>query len=178
MRLPWLENDDVEPLPIYTRSGWEIPQLNPSELEAEQSLLTVDLVRIRTNDLLQIMTAHNKSRARVRSVSAHLYNCVGMIFCNRRTWIDITHIYQLLYHDGYERLESARMADVGDIVVYTRGGMPSHVGSIIRVDAPIGQIMNLHVLSKWGRDGEVAHHLDDVPQALGRPDSFWSEKVR
>ena len=32
------------------------------------------------------------------------------------------------------------------------------------------------VLSKWGRDGEYLHPVAHVPQLLGNPTQYWSER--
>ncbi len=160
--------------PVYARSGKEIPQPKAWKVEAEQR--TQSLVRLRTEVLVDDLGKKGKSRLKIRSTSSYMYNCVGMIFANRRTWIDIEHIYAILKEDGYKEISDQKL-DAGDIVLYTDANKPSHVGIITCVYPSIGQILNTRVLSKWGRDGEVEHHLDDVPAFCGKPTSFWSEKV-
>ena len=112
----------------------------------------------------------------IRSVSAHLYNCVGMVFANRRAWIDVVFLRQILSHDGYHQVEVEEL-HVGDVVVYTLDNSPVHVGLITCVYPKLGSITNIRVLSKWGKDGEVEHGLSDVPSRLGQPSEYWSERT-
>ena len=161
--------------PVFARSGWEIPQ--PNLLLLKESGLPQDLVRIRTQALVDDMLRKGRSNINIRSVSAHLYDCVGMAFANRRAWIDVVHLVDILREDGYSRIELEQVV-TGDIVVYARDARPEHVGVITQVHSSLGQIPQMRVLSKWGRLGEVEHNLADVPEMLGVPDSLWSERVR
>jgi len=164
------------PRPIYARSGWEIPQPNPNDIEAAQKSQTLDLVRIRTKSLIRDMTRNRSRNLEIRSLSPYMYNCVGMIFANRRAWIDIGQIYDILREDGYNEIP-LEQSDLGDVVLYTFDNHPSHIGLVTIVHSRIGQILNIRVLSKWGKDGEIEHHYEDVPSHCGKPDSYWSEKV-
>ena len=159
---------------VFTRSGWQIPLPNPLLLQEEKR--TIDLVRIRTNALVEEMSKNGKSNLRIRSVSNHQYNCVSMIFDNRRTWININQIYEILEHDGYYKTSKSKL-HVADVVVYTLDTEPKHVGLVTHIYPSLGQIDNIRVLSKWGPDGEVEHNLDDVPVWCGRPTYFYSERV-
>ncbi len=160
--------------PVFARSGWEVPQPNPLVLEKHQ--LPEDLIRIRTVSLVDDLTRKGKTGLRIRSVSEHLYDCVGMIFSNRRAWININHIHQLLTEDGYATITLDQLA-VGDVVVYRLDGRPIHVGLVTYVHPSVGNIANIRVLSKWGKFGEVEHRMDDVPDLCGEPSEFWSEKA-
>ena len=64
--------------PIFARNGWEIPQPNP--LVMEKFRQTEELVRITTVELVDELLRKGKTELRIRSVSAQLYDCVGMIF--------------------------------------------------------------------------------------------------
>lgn len=164
------------PKPIYARSGWEIPQPNPNDIEAAQKSQTLDLVRIRTKSLIRDMTRNRSRNLEIRSFSPYMYNCAGMIFANRRAWIDIGQIYDILREDGYNEIPLEQL-NLGDVVLYTFDNHPSHIGLVTIVHSRIGQILNIRVLSKWGKDGEIEHHYEDVPSHCGKPDSYWSEKV-
>ena len=174
MTLLLFDSDIKHPKPIYARSGWEIPQPNPNDIDAERQSQT--LVRIRTTSLIDDMTRSSKRNLKIRSLSSYMYNCVGMIFANRRAWIDIGQIYDILREDGYNEI-SLEQLDLGDVVLYTFYNKPSHIGLVTVVHPMIGQIPTIRVLSKWGRDGEIEHHYEDVPFNCGSPHSYWSEKI-
>src|SRR5438552_4240440 len=54
----------------------------------------------------------------IRSVTA-VYNCVGMVFGVRRTWIDPDQIPMILEDDGYRHLPGLwDLARIGDVVIY------------------------------------------------------------
>lgn len=170
------DSETEHPRPIYARSGWEIPQPNPNAIDAERKSQTLDLVHIRTTDLIDKLARKHKRNLKIRSLSPYMYNCVGMIFANRRVWIDIGQIYDILREDGYTRIPTEQL-DLGDVVLYTFDNHPSHIGLVTIVHPMLGQIPNIRVLSKWGKDGEIEHHYEDVPSHCGKPDSYWSEKV-
>ena len=74
------------------------------------------------------LAAHPKATARsLRS----LYNCMGMVFASRRTWIDPEHLEMILEDDEYQRIVSEAELQVGDLVIY-RGdnNQVTHVGII------------------------------------------------
>ncbi len=160
--------------PVFAKNGWEIPQPNPLVLEKYRQ--TEKLVRIQTVTLVDEMLDKGKTELQIRSVSSHLYDCVGMIFANRRAWIDIEHISKILTNDGYYPISENDLV-VGDVVVYTLSKKRVHVGLVTCVLPSIGNIPNTRVLSKWGKHGEVEHRLEDVPYYLGQPSEFWSERV-
>ena len=122
------------------------------------------------------MARKGKTGLKIRSVSAHLYDCVGMVFANRRTWIDVQHLGAILSNDGYYRVQLEELT-AGDVVVYSRDNSYEHVGVVACVHPSLGKIPNIRVLSKWGKDGEVEHGLMDVPFYLGEPTEYWSERA-
>ena len=95
---------------------------------------------------------------------------------NRRAWIDIEYIGQILTSDGYQPVSKEDLV-VGDVVVYTLDKRRVHVGLVACVLPDLGEIPNTRVLSKWGKHGEVEHRLEDVPYYLGKPSEYWSERV-
>ena len=161
--------------PIFARNGWEIPQPNPLVLDMHRQ--PEDLIRIRTVALVDDMLRKGMSGLIIRSVSSHLYDCVGMIFASRRAWIDINHMVQILSADGYQKIAKDELS-VGDVVVYTIGEKRTHVGLVTCIQPRLGKIPNIRVLSKWGKDGEVEHQMEDVPPLLGQPNEFWTERIR
>ncbi len=160
--------------PVFARNGWEIPQPNP--LVIEKFRQTEELVRIKTVELVDELLRKGKTELRIRSVSAQLYDCAGMIFANRRAWIDIEYVGQILTSDGYQPVSKEDLV-VGDVVVYTLDKRRVHVGLVTCVLPDLGEIPNTRVLSKWGKHGEVEHRLEDVPYYLGKPSEYWSERV-
>ena len=161
-------------LPVYARSGKEMPQPHAVELEEEEQ--SEELVRKQTVGLVEAMNRKRKRDLVIRSVSSHMYNCVGMVFANRRTWLEVGSLKWILEQDGYRRI-TYKALQAGDIVVYTEDGVPMHVGLVLIVHPSLGSIPNVRVLSKWGKAGEVEHWLQDVPAYLGEPSQFWTEKV-
>jgi cell wall-associated NlpC family hydrolase len=70
-------------------------------------------------------------------------------------------------------------SEIGDVVVYRDGsGEVCHVGIVARKNLliPGSQEDPLAVLSKWGADGEYLHNMTDVPELLGRPAEFWTDR--
>ena len=85
------------------------------------------------------------------------YNCHGLTFASRRTWIwKASEVAKILRDDDYRQIQ---VKDVlpGDIVLYTENGDAEHSGVVIKIgDVPI-------VLSKWGPAHEVIHLANDCP---------------
>lgn len=111
-----------------------------------------------------------------RSLSLHGYNCVGMIFACRRAWINITEIDNLLSEDGYKKIPKESLT-VGDLVLYKYDtGEPAHIALIYAVEN-IGHTLNIRVISKWGSYPEFLHFMERVPEDLGKPLEFYTERV-
>jgi hypothetical protein len=98
-----------------------------------------------------------------------------MIFASRRAWIEIDHIYDILREDGY-RVISLNQAMEGDIVLYKRNGNPTHIGLIIMMDRSLGA-PSIKIMSKWGRDPEFIHFIDQVPDIFGPAAEYFTERV-
>ena len=163
--------------PVYARSGWEIPQLVFSELIEQSRWHSEFFVRNRTDNLLRALERKGRKVIGIRSISDHMYNCVGMIFASRRAWIETKHLYELFAEDGYNRV-SEREIVPGDLVVYTRNEVPTHVGLIMSILRQGSNLENLTILSKWGKEAELLHAVEVVPEMYGKPTEFWSERVR
>lgn len=104
---------------------------------------------------------------------------MGLVFASRRTWIDPEYLYQILADDEYRQLAGVVEAQPGDVVVYRdTDGLPSHVGIVWERNLiiPGQQADPLKVLSQWGADGEYLHDLSDVPDLLGVPVEFWTDR--
>ncbi len=136
------EIDNAEhPYPIFTRSGWEIPQ--PTIDEVDQAQQDLGDVRADTRKLLGLLRQVNWQGNIVRSVSQHLYSCVGMVFANRRAWIEPDSLHRILREDGYTKLTNVENLSVGDVVLYHLQGKPVHVGVVTEVSKENGHIIRL-----------------------------------
>ena len=149
--------------------------MNPGEVETAQQDLGD--VGHNTRRLISLLRPAKRGSLVVRSVSPHLYSCAGMIFANRRTWLDIDDILHILREDGYSRLRDDQSLSIGDIALYAMAGRPSHVGLVTQLHRSKGGILNVRLLSKWGRGGEIEHDVRDVPDFCGTLESYWSERV-
>lgn len=152
-------------LPLATRKGRQIPNDRRAEQHPERLRVAKEMWE----------TAHPSAQA--RSLTG-VYNCMGMVFATRRTWIDPDELKMILEDDEYRQLSPNEHVVPGDIVVYKDGsGAVSHVGIVseIRVDLAIAK-REVRVLSQWGRDGEYFHRVNDVPQGLGSPSEFWTDR--
>ena len=99
-----------------------------------------------------------------------------MIFANRRAWIEIDVLDEILREDGYTMVTLQKL-EAGDIVTYVYDGSPSHVGLVTSVERYEGEVTDVTVLSKWGKDAEILHPMSDVPVIYGMPSDFWSERT-
>lgn len=105
------------------------------------------------------------------------YNCVGLVFANRRTFIEPDEIPMILQDDEY--IEVARDTDVmpGDVVIYKNPATDDiiHVGLVLAAEG-VFETRKIRVLSQFGRIGEYIHDVRDVPEPYGQPVlKFYSE---
>jgi hypothetical protein len=114
----------------------------------------------------------------VRSLSA-VYNCIGMVFANRRAWVEPEQVPMILADDSYYEIKPSEVVP-GDIVVYfTMPDVISHVAVAVSNEPELSDgSSNIRVLSQWGRNGEYFHDYRDVPHWLGTPVKFYSERRR
>ena len=159
---------DRHSIPLATKRGCHIPNFRR---EPRDTSAMEDAVR---------WNSESHESVRVRSKSS-TYNCVGMVFANRRTWVETDHIRRILEEDGY-RPVTLQDAECGDIVLYTDADADAtvlHVGVIVRHDPSIEDAdWKTTVLSQWGRDGEFFHELKDVNTGLlGSPNEVWTERL-
>lgn len=132
--------------------------------------LKLSKVQINAQELLKW-----RPKTRLRSVDVYPYNCVGMIFAARRAWIEIDHIYALLSGDGFREISEEEIT-VGDLILYIDShNEPAHIGLIITVDS-IGTTKSIVVISKWGKDAEFIHFIEDVPEQMGKPMKFFTDR--
>jgi hypothetical protein len=161
------EPEDGLSMPLYTQKRNFIP--NEQRLESAPEILRAAVSIMRKN----------RPDARLRSITA-TYNCLGMAFASRRTHIDPMHLSKILRDDGYRLLQPDEAASPGDVVVYkNKFKEPVHVGLVIKTTPNVdpGQPpYNIEVLSKWGYDGEYLHEVTYVPEVLGSPEEYWTDR--
>ena len=157
---------DPAALKLSTRRGTHIRNERRREWHPDQLRLSVNF------------WTRERPKANLRSITA-LYNCMGLIFASRRTWIDPKELALILREDEFVQLSSQNEADLGDVVVYKQDQSQevSHVAVIIdkTLDAEAG-LWKLTVMSKWGPVGEYVHSVDYVPQLLGRPVEYCTDR--
>ncbi len=108
------------------------------------------------------------------------YNCMGMVFANRRTWIDTDHLQLILQEDNY-RQTNVEDLQPGDVVVYRDElGYVKHVGLVSSIEVDLANLTEderkVTVLSQWGADGEYFHPVDEVNKLLGNPTEYWTDR--
>jgi hypothetical protein len=166
----WLANEggesDSNAVLLGTRKTRHIPNEKRPEWEPEQ--LKEALQKCQTI----------RPDAELRSVSA-TYNCVGMIFATRRTWVDPDHVYRFLEDDEYRQIDRSEI-HIGDIVVYKMrpdSSEVTHVGVIVgRVDNFVQGTVSFKVLSKWGVWAEFIHDPDYVLAEYGSLTEYWTDR--
>lgn len=86
------------------------------------------------------------------------YNCHGLTFGARRTWIDDpSEIAKILDEDDYEEIEIEDVL-IGDIAVYYSDGDAEHSGHVVEI-TPAGP----RIVSKWAGCHEVVHLIFESP---------------
>ena len=147
---------DPNALKLYTRRHNYVINEMPSELPPDQL------------QALQRDTAVGRLIVLIRSLTA-TYNCMGMVFASRRTSIRPSELELFRLDDGLKDLPGGPSeAEIGDIIVYRKGGVPKHVGVVLQLGKNRQAFeTEMLVLSKWGEAGECVHLLGDVPSAYG-----------
>ena len=118
----------------------------------------------------------------LRSATA-VYNCMGLAFASRRTWVapdSLDPVLRLILdEDDYRRLRNQQELEAGDLVIYrspTEDSV-SHVAVVLRIDVDFAKASrNVIVVSKWGHGGEYIHQVEDVPYLLGAPVAYWTDR--
>lgn len=114
--------------------------------------------------------------ATLRSSTA-VYNCTGLVFASRRTWVFPDQLGIIIEDDGYEKLGNPNEVQIGDIVFYRHKGQVAHVGVIVQVKSSSTSGPSvITVLSKWGGHGEYVHSINDVPECYGKAEEYWTER--
>ena len=156
-------------IPLFTRTGREIPNLQDLDVRREKAELCVRRYRERYQ------------AAEIRRWPTGQYNCHGMTFASRRTgiWADAPRLVRLILEDdGYRRIGPTEVRE-GDLVVYHEGDTIEHTGVILAVETDDRLIggQALRVMSKWSWGGEYVHYVKDCPYAgPGWSVTYWSDR--
>jgi len=105
-----------------------------------------------------------------------IYNCHGLTFASKRTWIYLdTEIEKILHDDRYIEIKNEKDVLPGDIVIYYDEKGVAHSGIVIQVDLPatLHDLIKVMVLSKWGKHKEVIHNVNYSPYSLSSIKKYW-----
>lgn len=159
------EPGDIHSIQLMTRTRWAIPneQRRRRAPAAMQAARTMQLAFVESG------------RAELRALDSS-YNCVGLVFANRRTEVDVKHVERILIEDEYVLRQSPDHGRVGDVAVYRDVERNiCHVGMVAEAHPDfLGGPTKLRILSQWGRDGEYLHDADAVPSVYGRLTEIWT----
>ena len=91
-----------------------------------------------------------------------IYNCHGLTFASRRTWItDNESLHHIINDDGYKKIDLEQVLP-GDIILYfSEDGDIMH--SAIVISKPDNHLKIPQVLSKWGKYKEIIHVANNCP---------------
>jgi len=140
---------DKTSIQLQTAKGNDIPNFQEHE---------VDLSEYRKLEL------HKQAypAAIQRNNPESLYNCHGLVFASRRTWVHGENLHQILGDDEYKVIDKEADVLPGDVVIYFEEGTPQHTGFVVSVIAN-GVLRNIEVCSKWGHSAEFVHHVAQSP---------------
>lgn len=152
-------------LALQTKKGQQIPNQRCPQRHPDSMRAARDMVE------------GNHTTAKSRSLVSS-YNCLGMVFATRRTWIEPDHLQMILDDDDYQLVSSESDVQPGDVVVYRNAsGEVTHVGIVARKETePRDATYKITVLSQWGKDGEYFHDINDINVLLGTPSEYWTDR--
>jgi hypothetical protein len=160
---------DPQAIEIQTRKG--------RRLRNERRLETPTAVR---KEAVRIILDNYKGTELISSTA--LYNCFGLAFAARRTWIhDEVEVKAVLEDDGFRPVSMERQFwEVGDVVLYCKGDGDieiRHVAVIVEKRPIVGcGGFEIRVVSAWGESGEYLHPVDVASPLHGRPYRVYSQR--
>jgi hypothetical protein len=94
-----------------------------------------------------------------------VFNCHGLVFASRRTWIvNPKQVTALLPKDGYSRVQQSEVMP-GDLILYfDEYYEPTHSG-IVLVAPSAANLYIPTIYSKWGKYREMIHPANRCPYA-------------
>jgi hypothetical protein len=86
------------------------------------------------------------------------FNCHGLTFASRRTWVGSPEVSKILADDDYVQVPNEDPILPGDIALYVKDRDYNHSGIVVylKQDTP-------WILSKWGECQEAVHAVLDCP---------------
>jgi hypothetical protein len=86
------------------------------------------------------------------------YNCHGLTFASRRTWVEKPQeIAKILKDDDYVPIDAKDVLP-GDVAIYRTAGVIEHSGVVMGIKEGVPQI-----LSKWAALHEAVHPVRECP---------------
>ena len=160
--------DDPNRIELATRKGTPIPNTQIEEYAP-----------FRAKALIEDLHKQFSQIAELRSVS-QIYNCVGLVFGVRRTFISDDDVEWILDEDGYKRVPDAQVV-IGDVIAYRRISENKiiHVGVVVGTRFDASGLLSRLILSKWGHQGgEYLHLPTSVPPyyLIDAAVEYWSER--
>jgi hypothetical protein len=163
------ENDNKS-IQLATRKGQRIPNERAPE-RLREAYLEADRIH-----------RHSFSRIKLNSLGG-AYNCVGLVFASRRTWIEPMYVSMILKDDGYFKITEAE-SRMGDVIIYKDKddlGEVVHVGLIHSWENWGTTNVQLWILSQWGQDNEYVHLVSDLPEAIrmivSKIPEYWTHRI-
>ena len=156
----------VTSLALEARSGLPIENVIRHEMPYEVLQARIDMI------------VQGYPNTKAHSSSA-IYNCFGLVFAGRRTWLEDPPVLDILNADGYQLLRfDAKFWKEGDLVLYfDESRVPVHVGVIWAIHRDImNASFDVEVLSKWGESGEFVHPMNTGHDGLGFPVQVWTQR--
>lgn len=96
------------------------------------------------------------------------YNCHGLTFASRRTWIpDSASIFTILREDEYDEIPIDGVL-AGDIIVYYSENNDVEHSGIVVVPPILSDMKVAQVYSKWGKGSEMIHSAGQCPYDASR----------
>ena len=170
-----LPGDDLDPfvgIRLQTKRRRDIPNYQPDE---RSPYWHEEAVKMDMGSHPEIV---------LRNTTA-VYNCLGLVFAARRTWIEglqserLDEIFQMIVEDDELRplrLEEAPV--IGDLLIYRNtDGTFAHIGTVVKAESNLAQAkFDLLIMSKWGKHGEYIHRENDVSPRLGTPSEIYTDR--
>ena len=125
---------------------------------------TQDYVPFAFGKLLELKDLKSKFPfVTIKGKENSLYNCHGLTFASKRTWIqELADLQMILKEDDYKEIPSNQTLP-GDIVLYySDDGDIEHSGILVDVNEG-GDVRVPRIISKWGDGYEVIHVFSDCP---------------
>ena len=150
-------------LALQTREGNDIENFQNDFQELTPSIL------YQTKSMIKRHAPRN-----TRSSPTPCYNCHGLTFASRRTWIDQSReIQKILGEDKYIRINTKDTLPGDIIVYYGADGDPEHSGIVVSEPKELGIPM---VVSKWGALPEFVHWANQCPYSFQKAKFYRIEK--